>query len=224
MTFHLYSAPLSMFGMKVEIALREKGVVPDITMVAFDNARGYTPKHPEVLRINPKGQVPVLVHDGLELYDSTQIFEYIEDLDLPPPLWPAGIAARARARQLEHASDEVFFPHIIKLMGQQDDLGGDIAIAARTAAQAYYGKTEEHLSGDHLAGDFSYADIAFFMAVLYGERLGAPLIEAETPKLAAWRDRIFARPSVAPVMRRLIAYLRANNRFVPPFMAGERPL
>ncbi|MEI9903596.1 MAG: hypothetical protein WDN06_06125 [Asticcacaulis sp.] len=50
----------------------------------------------------------------------------------------------------------------------------------------------------------------------------APLIETEMPKLAVWRDRIFARPSVVPVMTRLIAYLRADNRFVPPFMAAER--
>ncbi len=218
MTFQLYSAPLSMFGMKVEIALREKGVVPEITMVAFDNARGYAPKHPEVLRINPKGQVPVLIHDGVELYDSTQIFEYIEDLGLPPAFWPADIRTRAMARQLEHASDEVFFPHVIKLMGLQDDLDGEAATTARTAAQGYYRRMEARFDGDYLAGDFSCADIAFFMAVLYGERLGAPLIDAETPQLAMWRDRVFARPAIVPVMARLVAYLRAHNRFIPPFM------
>lgn len=218
MTFRLYTAPLSMFGMKAEIALREKGVAPDIVMVAFDNARGYQPKHPEVLRINPKGQVPVLIHEGAEVYDSTQIFEYIEDLGIDPALWPDDRVARAKARQLEHASDEVFFPHIIRLMGLQDALDSEAASTARRGAENYYNRMEALLSDqDWLSGSYSYADIAFFMALVFGERLGAPLTEA-TPRLAAWRDRMVTRPAIAPVMTRLVNYLRANNRFVPAFL------
>ena len=71
--FTLYSGPLSMFGAKAQIAALEKGLDFDLIMVAYDSHLGYSPKHPEVLRINPKGQVPVLAHDGLELFDSTQI-------------------------------------------------------------------------------------------------------------------------------------------------------
>ena len=74
----LYSGPLSMFGMKAEIALKEKGIAADVVMVPFAMRTLYQPKHPEVLRINPKAQVPVLLHDGLEIFDSTQIFEYLE--------------------------------------------------------------------------------------------------------------------------------------------------
>jgi len=57
--------------------------------------RLYEPKHAEVVRINPKRQVPVLIHGELEIFDSTQIFEYFEDLQSEPALWPAGAAARA---------------------------------------------------------------------------------------------------------------------------------
>jgi glutathione S-transferase len=88
----LYSGPLSMFGMKAQIALLEKGLTFELVMVPFKTA--YEPKHPEVLRINPKKQVPVLIHDDLELFDSTQIFEYLEDLQGDPPLWPRDIKAR----------------------------------------------------------------------------------------------------------------------------------
>ncbi len=49
-------------------------------MVAHDTHLDYSPKHPKVLRVNRKGQVPVLVHGSLEMFDSTQIFEYLEDL------------------------------------------------------------------------------------------------------------------------------------------------
>ena len=214
----LYTAPLSMFGMKVEIAAHEKGLAPEIVMVPYNAATGYSPKHPEVLRINPKGQVPVLIDGDVELYDSTQIFEYLEDLAPEPSLWPRDINDRARARQLEHASDEVFFPHIIRLMGVQDDLDGDVATVARDGAESYYRLMEERLAGrDFLAGAFSFADIAVFMALVFGERLGAPLTEA-TPKLAAWRDAMVRRPAVLPVMRRLVTYLKANNRYIPPFL------
>ena len=49
-----------------------------------------------MLRVNPKRQVPVLIHDDLEIFDSTQIFEYLEDLKPDPALWPREIKARAR--------------------------------------------------------------------------------------------------------------------------------
>jgi glutathione S-transferase len=74
----LYSGPLSMFGAKAEIAALEKGLEFKLVMVPFEMATLYQPKHPEVLRINPRRQVPVLVDGDLELFDSTRIFEYFE--------------------------------------------------------------------------------------------------------------------------------------------------
>ena len=107
----LYSGALSMFGAKAEIALREKGVPFELELVAFARERGYQPKHPEVVRVNPKRQVPVLLDGSVEIFDSTQIFEYLEDRWPEPALWPRAAGERAQARQLEHCSDEVFFPH-----------------------------------------------------------------------------------------------------------------
>src|SRR3546814_8905329 len=111
----LFSGPLSMFGAKVQIAAIEKGLDFELVMVPFETA--YEPKHPEVARVNPKRQVPVVIHGDLEIFDSTQIFEYFEDLKPEPPLWPGGCAARARARLLELKSDEIYFPHVIRIMG-----------------------------------------------------------------------------------------------------------
>ena len=54
----LYSGPLSMFGMKAAIACYEKGLDFELEMVPFNRDDRYDPKHPEILRINPKGQVP----------------------------------------------------------------------------------------------------------------------------------------------------------------------
>ena len=215
----LYSARLSMFGAKVQIAAFEKGIPLDIVMVPFTQTEGYSPKHPEVVRINPKKQVPVLVNGDLELFDSTQILEYLEDLQPEPALWPAGVAARARARQMEHLSDEVYFPHIIRLMGLQHDLNDSQAVSAIEGARAFYTRLEKLLTGrEFVMETFSFADIALYMAMLFGERQGAPLTQA-TPLLLAWRGRMSARPSVQGAVIPMAKYLLSDGRPLPAFMA-----
>src|SRR5262247_1844129 len=135
-SLRLFSGPLSMFGAKVQIAALEKGLEFELVMVPFET--GYEPRHPEVIRINPKRQVPVLIHGDLEIFDSTQIFEYLEDLRPAPPLWPTSPAPRARARLLELKSDEVYFPQIIRLMGLQANRDDPAAIAAREAGTQFH--------------------------------------------------------------------------------------
>ena len=216
----IYSGPLSMFGAKVEIAAREKELDFDLVMVPYDSKVGYSPKHPEVLRVNPKKQVPVLVHGAVELFDSTQIFEYLEDIAPSRPLWPRDPAARARARGLEHRSDEVFFPAIIRLMSLQEELDTEPAVIAIDAANRYYADMNRLLdSSDWLAGSYSFADIAFYMASLFGERQGAPLT-ASTPHLLAWRNRMSQRVPVKAVVSAMATWLRNAGRPVPAFMAN----
>jgi glutathione S-transferase len=220
----LYSGPLSMFGAKAEIAAREKKLDFELVMVPFDMQRLYEPKHPDVLRINPKRQVPVLIHGDVEIFDSTQIFEYFEEIAPAPPLWPAGVAQRTRARLLELKSDEVYFPHIIRLMGLQanrdDAAAADAAVAAREAAARYYDTMEAQLAGkEYLAGPFSYADIAFYMALFFGDRMGAPMTAA-APKLIAWRARMTARPAVRNVIGAMAKYLASIGRRVPEYVTS----
>lgn len=215
----LYSGPLSMFGAKVQIAALEKGLDVELVMVPFDMKLLYQPKHPEVRRINPKQQVPVLVHGDLELFDSTQIFEYLEELQPTPGLWPEGLVRRARARLLEHSADEVYFPPVIRLMGLQDQLQDPPAIAACEACERYYRSMEDLLAErDWLAGAYSFADIAFYMAQLFGERMGAPMGE-DTPRLLAWRKRMSARPAVRQVAGAMGRYLLSEGRPLPEFVA-----
>ncbi|WP_425064758.1 glutathione S-transferase family protein [Reyranella sp.] len=208
----LYSGPLSMFGAKAEIALREKGIAFELVMVPFEMKTLYEPKHPEVVRINPKRQVPVLIDGDLELFDSTQIFEYLETLKRNPALWPAEPRARARARLLEHKSDEVYFPHIVRLMSDP------AAPGAHDAAARFYEEMERTIDGQEwIAGAYSYVDIAFYMAQLFGERMGAP-IPAGLTRLHAWRDRMSARPAVRQVAGAMGRYLLSIGRTLPPFM------
>ncbi|CAB3760073.1 glutathione S-transferase [Burkholderia sp. MSh2] len=217
----IVSGPLSMFGAKVEIAAHEKGIDFERVMAPFSQLRGYEPRHPDVVRINPKRQVPVLMDGDLEIFDSTQIFEYLEDLKPDPALWPAGPAARAVARQLEHGSDEVYFPHIVRLMGLERTPDDPAAQAARAAAAQYYLRMEQVL-GERafLADTYSYADIAFYMAQLFGARKGAPMTD-ETPRLLAWRDRMTARPAVWKVAGAMAGYLASIGEAVPGFLRAR---
>ena len=212
----LYSGPLSMFGAKAEIALREKGIAFDLEMVPFEMKVLYEPKHPEVVRINPKRQVPVLIDDGpggdLELFDSTLIFEYVESLKPEPALWPADPKARARARLLEHKSDEVYFPHVVRLMSDPKAPG------AHEATARFYDEMERTLGNrEWLGGSYSYADIAFYMAQLFGERMGTPMTDAH-PNLQKWRERMGARPPVRQVAGAMGRYLLSIGRKLPPFL------
>jgi glutathione S-transferase len=215
----LYSGPLSMFGAKAEIAAHEKGIAFELIMVPFEMKTLYQPKHPEVLRVNPKRQVPVLIDGDLEIFDSTQIFEYFESIKPQPALWPADPKARARARLMEHKSDEVYFPPIIRLMGLQATPDDPAAVEARAAALAFYDSMEKGMGDkEWLAGSYSYADIAFYMAQIFGDRMGAPMTDAH-PKLQAWRDRMSARPAVRQVAGAMGRYLLSQGRKLPAFLA-----
>ncbi len=208
-----------MFGAKAEIAAHEKKLAFDLIMVPFEMKTLYEPKHPEVLRINPKRQVPVLIDGDLEIFDSTQIFEYFESIEPEPALWPGEPRARARARLLEHKSDEIYFPPIVRLMGLQATPDDPAAVEARAAALAFYDGMERDMADkEWLAGSYSYADIAFYMAQIFGDRMGAPMTDAH-PKLQAWRDRMSARPAVRKVAGAMGRYLLSQGRRLPAFLA-----
>lgn len=213
----LYSGPMSMFGAKAQIAVCEKNVECETVMVPFGLRRRYDPANPEVVRINPKRQIPVLLDGHLELYDSTQIFEYLEDAYPDPPLWPRNAASRATARQLEHASDEIFFPQIVVLMRP----GGEGRADALASAKRYYAQMDARVGAGYLAGPYGFADIAFFMASLFGEVLGAAIGD-QHEALLDWRRRVAARDAVSRVVEPMLRYV--TDRGVADRATAERIL
>ena len=101
----LYSGPLSLFTAKVRIALDEKRLDYQRIEVGWSLAKRYQPHHPDVVALNPKRQVPVLVDGDVVVYDSTQIFEYLEERHPEPPLYPrASPSARAAAGSRRRAT------------------------------------------------------------------------------------------------------------------------
>ncbi len=207
----LYSGPLSMFGAKAEIAAHEKGIDFELEFVPFSLRELYSPKHGIVTRINPKEQVPVLVDDDLEIFDSTQIFEYLEDVCPKPALWPSGKKERARARLAELSSDEIFFPNVVCLMpAGSARVGPDGVAVARVAIQAYYAKAENALETDYLTGAYTYADIAFYMAAFFAGFLGEAIPDG-CSRLKAWQARVGTRPAVRKVTEPMTAFLQSHG-------------
>jgi glutathione S-transferase len=210
----LYSGPLSLFARKVEIALAEKSLPFEREMVAFTQEAGYAPKHPAVLAANPKGQVPVLLDGDLTLFDSTLIFEYLEDAYPTPPLYPRGAAARARCRLVELSADEILLPLVRNLMyrnappdpdPERQRLRESEGARAEAAIRDYYAGLEARLAGgDYLCGEFSVADIAMFMTVLFVLRLRGPRLDG-FPALAGWYARVGARPSAGKAAAEIAA-------------------
>ena len=221
----LYSGPLSLFSRKVEIALNEKALPFERVMVPFSQAAGYSPKHPAVLAANPKSQVPVLIDGGLTLFDSTLIFEYLEDAYPLPPLYPAGAAVRARCRRLELTADEILLPLVIPLMHRttppdpdperQRAREAEGSRAEATLRERYAGLEVELGGREYFCGDFSVADIALFMTLLFVLRLRGPRL-TDHPILAAWYERMGARPAVA----RAAAEIAAEDRRLSPPAGG----
>jgi glutathione S-transferase len=209
----LYSGPLSLFTAKVRIALAEKGLAYERVEVGWSLECRYEPHHPDVLALNPKGQVPVLVDGEVVVYDSTLIFEYLEERKPEPRLYPTELAERARCRQLEAAADEILFPHVWTLIdqgfypaggGQRDTAQID---AARAGIARFCDEREKELTRSFLCGDFGVADIATFVFLHAAATLGAP-IRPEHAKLQGWMERMRARPAVATEVAEMGAFVQ----------------
>jgi glutathione S-transferase len=192
-----------LFTAKVRIALKEKSVACERIEVPFNRASGYSPKHPDVLAINPKAQVPVLVDGDLEIYDSTIILEYLEDLHPEPPLYPRDVKERARCRLLEAAADEILFPHVLELIREvfykPDAATRDKAKieAATNAIREQYRDLDKRLAGrEYFSAGFTVADIAYFLVLMFAANLGVG-VDPALKNLSAWLDRVARRPSVA---------------------------
>jgi glutathione S-transferase len=82
----LYHAGLTQASVKVRLTLKEKGLAYKSHLLNIPDGEHLTPQY---LAINPDGQVPALVHDGVVITETTVINEYLEDAFPEPRLRPA---------------------------------------------------------------------------------------------------------------------------------------
>ncbi len=82
----LYYYPLSLSSQQVRLALAEKGIA--YTSQIVDIGRACENYQPWYMRLNPRGVVPTLVHDGECFTSAARIVSFIDEHFPGPPLQP----------------------------------------------------------------------------------------------------------------------------------------
>lgn len=107
----LYHAWASTCSQKVRFALAEKGLEWEGHLI---NLRQFEQLDDAFLALNPDGMVPVLIHDGFVVRESSVINVYLDEVFPDPPLIPPGPRERARVGMWSQFIDDVASPAIKK--------------------------------------------------------------------------------------------------------------
>jgi glutathione S-transferase len=102
----LFTAHNSICTQKVFLTLIEKGLPWTSEYIDLFNNEQY---RPEYLKLNPKGVVPTLIHEGHAIVESTLICEYLDQTFPQPSLVPASAFERAQMRRWSKHIDEGVF-------------------------------------------------------------------------------------------------------------------
>jgi glutathione S-transferase len=200
----LYEIPFSTNVERITLALAYKGL--DVEHIEVDPA-DRTP----VQTISGQERVPVLVHDGRVVVDSTTILEYLEERYPDPPLYPIDPARRAEVTVFIDWFNRVWkrWPNQIEVElvdGPNDERLSRLAAEFERSRDLF----EALLTGrDYLFGEFSAADCAAFPFLKYGliwdeqdDHLFHRILvdhlrlDGSYPLLAAWIRRVDERPRV----------------------------
>ena len=210
MRFYDYSGAPS--PRKVRLFIAEKGL--SIPTVEVD-LRARAQLAPDFLAKNPGGTVPVLeLDDGTCLTESLAICHFLEGIQPEPNL--LGDDAKEQALVLMWNDIQTLEGYL----GLQEALrnghaafkgralGGPVsyeqipalAERGRRRAEVYFNKLETRLGeSEYIACDrYTYADIVGFVYLGFAGRAlggGAAPLEGR-PALAAWHDRVAARPAI----------------------------
>jgi glutathione S-transferase len=157
---------------------------------------------PDYLALNPTGRIPVLVDDGVPIYETAAIALYLADRHpearMAPPSGSRGRGAYYKwmvlfTNALQSEYRAWFYAH--EFVDNPDYVE---SVKAATAARI--GKTfatiSEHLAQKPwlLGENVSAADLYLFMFLRWGRALPSP--PRLDPVLAAFAERVAARPAV----------------------------
>lgn len=187
-------------GRKVSIALEEMCLDYEVKLV---DLREKQQKEPDYLSINPNGRIPAIVdrdNDDFVVFESGAILIYLaEQTGL---FLPADIRGRSTVLQWLMWQMGGLGP----MQGQANVFGRyfpeklpSVIDRYRNETRRLYGVMDSRLAAvDYLAGQYSIADIACYPWVAQHDWSGLTL--DEFPHLAAWSERVAARPGVAAGM------------------------
>lgn len=189
----------------VRMFIAEKGLsIPtqDVDLMAGDNRK------PDHLARNPHGQMPALeLDDGTYLSEITAICEYLEDKNPKPALIGSTAEEKAEKRMwtrrvdlniVEPLTNGFRFSQGLRLFQNRIVCVPEAADGLKKIAQDRLTWLEGQLADrDYLCGKrFTLADILLFCFLDFGGQVGQPL-NPDNSKVAAWFERVKARPSTA---------------------------
>ncbi|MGK9232135.1 glutathione S-transferase family protein [Inquilinus limosus] len=203
MTPVLYGARYSVYVRTALLALQEKGVDFDLVEVDIFAPEGPPPGY---LERHPFGRIPAFEHDGFALYETAAITRYVDEAFPGPALQPADARSRARLTQIIGILDSyayrplVWDVYVERVSKPREGRAGDEARIAAALPQA-------GLCLDVLEGFLGEAPWLLGDALSLADLHAAPILDyfrmapegrdllARHGRLAAWWDRIAARPS-----------------------------
>lgn len=201
----LYGANVSPFVRKVRVCLAEKGLEYIHEPVnPFDPPADYR-------AISPLGKIPAYVEGQVTLADSSVICSYIERTHPQPALYPADDYAFARALWFEEFIDSgfmpkagggVFFPLVVGPMMMKQPVTAEIRAAVDKSLAEEITPLWQYLESELGDKEFfvdntlSIGDIAVASAHVNLYHAGVDVDPASFPKLAAFIERMFARPTL----------------------------
>ena len=189
----LYNTQRCPYARRTRIVLYEKGVDFDVQEVDLGN------KSEEFLSVSPYGKVPVLAVNGLSLFESNVVNEYLDEIHEAPRLMPRNPEVRALARSWMAFADDYFFPSIFRVhMGSQRRFSEEQIQEAKEKLRDALSRLERQLEGkEYLVGEYTLADIAHagnFVRLRELEERGEVSLDAY-PDVAAWIERLESRES-----------------------------
>lgn len=195
----LYSEAGAPNALRVLMLLREKAF--DIEIVELDLEAG-AHKAPEFLAINPLGQVPALqLDDRTCIAESLPICRYLDAVNGGPTLFGATPEARAVIEMWERRAELGLFIPAVEYGHHTQPMFADYFEQYPDWGDSLTGTVESCLAllDDRLAqtawlgGDeFSIADITAYCGYRVAAFWKMPL--GYVPNVAAWADRMNARP------------------------------
>ncbi|CAM8946940.1 unnamed protein product [Rhodiola kirilowii] len=184
----------SMFGMRVRIALREKGVEFEYREEDLWN------KSDLLLKMNPiHKKIPVLIHNGKPVCESSIAVQYIDEVwNDKAPLLPSEPYQRAQARFLVDFIDKKFYEAGRKIWttkGEEQEISKKDFIESVKVLEAELG--DKKFFGGENIGFVDICLIGFYTWFHTFEKFGNFSIEAECPAMIAWAKRCMEVESVS---------------------------
>ena len=202
-TLYIGNKNYSSWSMRPWVLLKQAGIPFEEQLVRFDGFDAHSDFKKTLQAVSPTAKVPVLVDDGLVIWDTLAIAEYLAEQFPQLGLWPATTAARARARSIcaeMHSgfgglrshfgmNIEAHLPHIGALVLRDRPAVRD---ELQRLIQMWSDLLTEY-GGPLLFGEFSIADAYFAPVCMRIHTYALPV----PPLVAAYVARVRALPAVA---------------------------